>query len=57
MLSERDRTNLINNIVGHLSRVTQPGVQERMLNIFNKVDPEYGRRVAEGLLKAKKAAL
>lgn len=57
VLSDRDRNNLIGNIVGHLSKVTQPGVQERMISIFTKVDPEYGRRVSEGLLKAKKAAL
>jgi len=42
------RTNLINNIVGHLKNANRD-IQERQVKIFYKCDPEYGNRIAQGL--------
>ena len=54
VMTGQDRINLVNNIVGHLKR-TQTRIQLRQTALFYKADPEYGRRVAEGLgLDAKK---
>lgn len=48
VLVEEERTALVNNIVGHLY-MAQPFLQERAIENFSKVDPEYGRRIREGL--------
>ena len=48
VMSDQDRTNLIGNIVGHLSGA-QKRFQLRQAPLFYKADAEYGRRVAEGL--------
>jgi len=50
VLSESDRNNLISNIVESLSHA-RTDIQQRMVAIFSKVDPEYGKRVAEGTQK------
>ncbi|MNP09656.1 Catalase-related immune-responsive [compost metagenome] len=34
-------------------KVCAPVIQEQMIENFTKADPDYGRRVAEGLAKAK----
>ena len=47
-MTDQDRTNLIGNIVSHLSGA-QKRLQLRQTAIFLKADKEYGRRVAEGL--------
>ena len=47
-MTDQDRTNLIGNIVSHLSGA-QKRLQLRQAAIFLKADQEYGRRVAEGL--------
>ena len=39
------------NIVGHLKNARKD-IQERQVEIFTKCDPEYGRRIAQGLAKA-----
>ncbi|CEO97147.1 Catalase [Plasmodiophora brassicae] len=51
VMSEQERTNLIHNIVGNVSGAT-PAIQKRVVEYFSKCDPEYGRRVADGLRKA-----
>jgi len=56
VLSERDRNNLISNIVVTLQHARED-IQQRMVETFSKCDKEYGKRVAEGLLKAKTAKL
>ena len=52
---ERDR--LIENIVNDMKNVPEQ-IQQRQIGHFAKADPEYGRRVAEGLgLKIDEPAL
>ncbi len=48
VMTDQDRENLIGNIVDHLSGA-QKRIQLRQTALFFKADPEYGRRVAEGL--------
>lgn len=48
VLTNEKRDILISNIVVHLKQANRD-VQERMVKIFHKVDPEYGHRVAQGL--------
>jgi len=48
VMTDQDRTNLIGNIVSHLGNA-QKRIQLRQTAIFYKADPDYGRRVAEGL--------
>lgn len=57
VLSEKDRTNLINNISGPLG-ACRKDIQERFVAHLYKVDPEYGSRVAEKIgLPVQKAKL
>lgn len=44
------RQRLVNNIVGSLSGARKE-VQQRMIDVFTRVDKDYGRMVAEGLSK------
>lgn len=46
-----ERDELIRNLVAAL-QVCRPPVRERMIGYFTQADPEYGRRVAEGLAQA-----
>lgn len=48
VMTDVDRDHLIGNIVDHLGRA-QERIQLRQTALFYKADPEYGRRVAEGL--------
>lgn len=48
VLSDYDKTNLINNILGHIKNAEQR-IQYRQAAIFYKAHHEYGTRVAEGL--------
>jgi catalase len=48
VMTDQDRENLVGNIVDHLSGA-QKRIQLRQTAIFHKADPDYGRRVAEGL--------
>jgi catalase len=48
VMSDEDRDHLIGNIVTHLCKAKKD-IQIRQTKIFYKADPEYGRRVAEGL--------
>jgi catalase len=47
-MNDQDRSNLVGNIVDHLGGA-QKRIQLRQTALFFKADPEYGRRVAEGL--------
>ena len=48
VMTDEDRDHLIGNIVDHLGDA-KTRIQLRQTAIFYKADPEYGRRVAEGL--------
>ncbi len=50
-----ERDELIANLVDGL-HVCAPAIQERMVAHFTQADPDYGRRVAEGLAQAKTVA-
>jgi catalase len=46
--SDAERNELIANLVGALSECDRV-IQEKMVHHFTQADPDYGRRVAEGL--------
>ena len=48
VMTDQDRENLVGNIIGHLGGA-QKRIQLRQTALFFKADPDYGRRVAEGL--------
>jgi len=48
VMTDEDRAHLIGNIVAHLGGA-QKRIQLRQTALFYKADPQYGRRVAEGL--------
>ncbi len=48
VMTEQDRKNLVGNIVDHLGGA-QKRIQLRQTALFFKADPDYGRRVAQGL--------
>ena len=48
MFSDMERDELIANLVGALSECSTE-VQDRMIRNFSAADPDYGKRVAEGL--------
>jgi catalase len=48
VMTDEDRDHLIGNIVAHLGNA-QKRLQLRQAALFTKADPDYGRRVAEGL--------
>lgn len=47
-----EREDLISNLVGALAPAAKV-IQDKMIDLFTKCDPDYGRRVAEGIMKAK----
>jgi catalase len=49
VMTDKDRDHLIGNIVDHLGGA-QKRIQLRQTAVFYKADPEYGSRVAEGLV-------
>ena len=48
VMTDEDREHLVGNIVAHLG-AAQRRIQLRQTALFYKADPDYGRRVAEGL--------
>lgn len=48
-MSEEERARLIANIVSAMKPVEKEEIKLRQIGHFYKADPEYGRRVAEGL--------
>jgi catalase len=51
MFSDFERNELISNLVGAL-RDCRKEIQDRMVSHFTQADPDYGRRVADGLKAA-----
>jgi len=49
VLDEQGRTRLIDNIAGHLGQCTCKDVIHRSVAVFNNVDYDFGRRLAEKL--------
>jgi catalase len=49
LLSEDERTRLIQTIVGAMQPVDNDEIKLRQIGHFYKADPEYGQRIAEGL--------
>ena len=47
-----ERDELISNLVDAL-KICKPVIQQKMIEYFTNADPDYGRRVAEGLAAAK----
>lgn len=45
-LSEKDKTNLINNLTGDLAQVTDKNVVRKMVGYFYMADSDYGKRLA-----------
>jgi len=50
VLNEKEKTDLVNNIAGHLKNA-KPFIQQRAVENFGKAHPEYGRRLKEALAK------
>ncbi|KAE8557902.1 catalase KatA [Paenibacillus polymyxa] len=49
LLSEEERSRLVRNIVNAMKHVESDEIKLRQIGHFYKADPEYGRRVADGL--------
>ncbi|MCT2536164.1 catalase [Aquibacillus koreensis] len=49
VMNDDERTRLIQNFVDHLSGVDYDEIKLRQIELFYKVDPELGTRIAEGL--------
>ncbi|MFB4163982.1 catalase [Alteribacillus sp. JSM 102045] len=49
LMSDDEKDRLINAVVGHMKPVKKDEIKLRQIKHFYKADPEYGRRVAEGL--------
>ncbi len=48
VMTNQDRANLVDNIVGHMAGVPKP-IQLRQCAIFHLADNDYGAKVAQGL--------
>ncbi|BCL80131.1 catalase [Ktedonobacteria bacterium brp13] len=49
ILDKTGRDHLVSNIVGHMSQGVERFVQERAVNLWRKVDSNFGERIAQGL--------
>lgn len=49
ILDNTGRDHLVSNIVGHMSQGVERFIQERAVNLWRKVDSEFGERIAQGL--------
>ncbi|RCH90421.1 hypothetical protein CU097_006918 [Rhizopus azygosporus] len=49
LMSAEEKTDLVNNIAGHLKNAKKH-IQERQIAHFKRADPEYGQRVEEAIL-------
>ena len=49
LLSEEERTRLVQTIVGAMKPVRRDDIKLRQIQHFYKADPEYGEQVAKGL--------
>eukprot|EP01137_Pigoraptor_chileana_P005514 Opistho-2@48688 len=52
IMTPQQKSNLIDNIVGHLRNANRD-LQKRQVEIFKKADAEYGSRIERGLAQAK----
>jgi len=48
VLNEEERERLTSNIAGHACNA-KPFIQERVVEMFTKCDPDYGKRIAKKL--------
>lgn len=49
LLEGKEQDDLIKNIVGHMKNVKNPEIIKRQIALFAKADPNWGRRVEEGI--------
>jgi catalase len=49
LLEGKEQDDLIKNIVGHIKNVKNPEIIKRQIALFAKADPDWGRRVEEGV--------
>ncbi|KAG0373488.1 hypothetical protein BGX24_011632 [Mortierella sp. AD032] len=54
LMKGKEQDDLIKNIVTHIKNVKDQTIVQRQIALFNKADPEWGRRVQEGLDAIKK---
>ncbi|KAF9347446.1 hypothetical protein BGX26_001048 [Mortierella sp. AD094] len=54
LLKGKEQDDLIKNIVGHIKHVKNPEIIKRQIALFTRAEPEWGRRVEEGLKAAGK---
>jgi catalase len=50
LMSEEEKTRLVGNIVGALSKVERKDIQLRAICNFYRADVDYGTRIAKGLI-------
>ncbi|KAF9112121.1 hypothetical protein BGX27_003934 [Mortierella sp. AM989] len=49
LMKGKEQDDLVKNIVGHIKNVKNPEIIKRQIGLFSKADPEWGRRVEEGV--------
>ncbi|MEJ9232169.1 catalase, partial [Peribacillus butanolivorans] len=49
LMSEEERTRLVQTIVGAMAPVERDEIKIRQIGHFHKADSEFGSRIAEGL--------
>ncbi len=49
VFTDQDREDVIQNLSGPLGAVTRRDIQENMLALFYKVDPDYGTRLSKAI--------
>ncbi|KAF8925683.1 hypothetical protein BGZ58_000590, partial [Dissophora ornata] len=54
LLKGKEQDDLIKNIVRHIKHVKNPEIIKRQIRLFSRADPEWGRRIEEGLKAAGK---
>ncbi|CAO3573003.1 unnamed protein product [Mortierella alpina] len=53
LLKGSEQDDLVKNLVGHMKNVKNPEIVKRQIELFRKADPEWARRVEEGLKAVK----
>ncbi|KAF9976754.1 hypothetical protein BGZ73_007889 [Actinomortierella ambigua] len=54
LMKGKEQDDLVSNLVNHLGHVKNPEIIKRQIAHFTRADPEWGRRVEEGIAKLKK---
>ncbi|KAI8597344.1 catalase [Dissophora ornata] len=54
LLKGKEQDDLVKNIVAHIKHVKNTTIIKRQIGLFTKADPEWGRRIEEGLKAAGK---